>query len=245
MPSSNLDFFEQRANKFSNPCHYLDFWKDMYAVSIRKKSFFSNIAVDGKVVGDFGCGNGQWASDFIWHGAKRVIGIDQSATLIERAILRNAFFEQNDEVSFAQRYCDCFYRDYVGIFDMVFMATVWNFLDPSIRANVLVNTFRYLKDGGSFVILDYFPKKVPEYQKGFSYKWVWGFQDNVVFIKNFGFILESVHDINFIDTSFFHFFGSSYHTYRLTRFLDSFVGIVPSGFCKYRILTFAKHREKS
>lgn len=237
---NSLEFFNDRAVKHYSPCHYLDPLMDFYAWQLRKKALFENVDFTNKKVLDIGCGDGQWIPPILDKGAKCVVGIDQAPVVLSHAQSKLYPAQYTDKCSLlcwpGEQLCPSF----ESLFDTVLMITSWNFISPSVRSTVIENISKYLTSFGEIVVLEYLPRKVPSYQENLDYKWVWPFSQTVEYFSRFNFHLEHQVKINFLDTKLFHFFGSNVFTYCLTKFIDSFIFLIPSSFCAYRLLIFRK-----
>lgn len=232
---NNAEFFEQRAESGFG-FHYGDKLMDKYAFELRKKVIFSHVDVRDKFVLDIGCGDGTWIDEFNKRGAKYVAGIEQSHRLAGNAYLN----VKRKGIESVVNDWDLSELKLVGSYDMAFMITVFNFIEPVKREEVLKNIRKLLAVKGKLIILDNFPLVVPEYQKNLEYKVVWPITSVHYHLEQAGFEIEEGINVNWVDTSLFHYLGSNLPTYYATKFLDWLTPLVPSRYAKYRLVIAKK-----
>lgn len=104
--------------------------------------------LDGKEVLDLACGEGIYSRSLVAHGARRVVGVDLSARMIELAQER----EQGHSSAIEYRVGDAMKLDAIGAFDVVLGSYLLNYARSKAELlqfcrSIAVN----LKPGGRFV----------------------------------------------------------------------------------------------
>ena len=216
---SNRDFFEKR---IGSSFHYQNYWMDGYAWNIRLRLFFKNINVEKKNILDFGAGDGLWDKILLEKGASFVAGIEQSKNLAQNCLVP----------------CHCGLQTFKMKYDLIIAITSLNFTLPKERDKTIEFLSDHLKQDGRFVILDYLPSKVPNFQKKLEYKEVWTNVQWNKFMRKHGFVLKKEVPINWVDTTLFHYFGSNRLVYYITSLLDLLTPIMI--YSKYKLQIYKK-----
>lgn len=223
----NRRFFEKR---IGGSFHYQNKWMDKYAWDIRSNIFFREVPVEMRKVVDIGCGDGRWGLEFIRRKAIDVMGIEQSKKLARNTQILSTVRDMGDPH---------FKRTIRGR-DLVTAITVMNFIVPRGRRNAVKNIRSMLSKFGTFAMIDYLPEVVPDYQRDKDYKEVWSLRTWLSLIQSEGFFLIKIVDINWIDTTIFHYLGGNIFTYAVTYILDRFLTPFKRDKVKYRLLMFTK-----
>ncbi len=233
------EFWKSRAEKHDSPCHYMNHWMDHYAWITRTKALWKcRDLFSGKKVVDIGCGDGRYSNYLAKLVDKGyVVGLDRPE-MIEKA-KKNYQTVQFLPGTVTTRISNS--NDWqwtMGKADIVTLLTVYDFLTIEERASLLLAANQMMKPGSMVMILDLFPTKVPEYQKGLGYKEVETREKKLHDWFNAGFDLEREIPVNYMDTKLFYKLGKTGFTYWLTRIADKVLAFFRKP--KYSLVVFRK-----
>ena len=197
------DYWQERANKNDNPCHYFNKWQDRYAEKVRLSAFKKQDFARAQKIVDIGCGVGDYTVKFSNLTDGRIVGFDfpfnieiarRKYPAHPRITFRTGSIPHDD---IANEIKDA---------DMVILTTVYNHLTDDAR-NALVEYCAAMKPGVAVYMLEYFPESVPEFQKGLGYKEIETWQQAVGRFDRGGLKLTEMRPVNYIDSFFFHHLG--------------------------------------
>lgn len=229
-------YWQEKAEKNDSPCHYNNKWQDKYAFEVRTGAFKKTDFKGLRKIVDIGCGVGDYTSalaklinpnakiygfDFLFNIeiAKRKHGNESKVEFSEGSVPSSAIEEAIKNA------------------DAVVMTTVYVHMPFESRGELL-KYFQKMKIGAKIFLLEYFPEKVPEFQKGLGYKEVEKPKQTIDEFSRHNLKLEEIRHVNFIDSFIFHHLGANFFSYFLTKIGEWFIKLSGSKRSKYKLIVF-------
>ena len=229
-------YWQERADKSDNPCHYFNKWQDKFAEKMRlaalKKQDFEGVQ---KIV-DIGCGVGDYTNKISQMTDAYMVGFDFPFNI---AIAQKKY-AHNPRITFrAGSVPDGSIAHEVKEADRIIITTVYNHLTDNAR-EALVGYFTAMKPSAKVYMLEYFPEKIPEFQRSLGYKNIETWKDAAERFRRRGLPLIEVRHVNYIDSFFFHHLGGNHFSYILTIALEKLCRTLHIKNSKYKLLIFSK-----
>jgi SAM-dependent methyltransferase len=233
-PQQLRAFWEERAQRHENPCHYLNRWKDRYAADVRLAVLRPSDFAGARTIVDIGCGVGDYtAAVAALAPHARCIGFDYPFH-VEIARARHA----SDRLEFREGIVpNADIAQTLASSDAAVMTTSYQCMEMDHR-DELVACFSRMRPGAEVIVLDYITDVVPPYQKGLGYKEVEPFDQLVGRFQRFGLRLIEKRDVNFVDTIVFWYLGAHAVSYVLSHGADRVMAALGSQQSKYKLLRF-------
>lgn len=229
-------YWQARALTGDNPCHYFNKWQDRYAAKMRMAALRQDDFRGARKIVDIGCGVGDYTDKISRLTEAQVIGFDFPFNI---AIAQKKY-GSNPRLTFrAGSIPDENIARAVKEADRVIITTVYNHLTDSARA-ALADYLASMKPDAKVFMLEYFPEKVPEFQRGLGYKNIETWKDASERFGRCGLRLIEIRHVNYIDSWFFHHLGGNRFSYVLTLALERLCRICAIKNSKYKLLIFSK-----
>lgn len=229
-------YWQEQAEKSDSPCHYNNKWQDKYAFEVRTGAFKKSDFKGFKKIVDIGCGVGDYTlaiTRFIDPDAK-IYGFDFPFNI---EIAKQKHSNEKGVEFFEGPVPSRAVEEGLKNADAAVMTTVYVHL-PQDSREALLKYFQKMKKGAKIFLLEYFPEKVPEFQKGLGYKEVETPKQTIEMFSRHNLKLQEVRHVNFIDSFLFHHLGVSSFSYFLTKVGEWFIRLSGYKKSKYKLLIF-------
>lgn len=230
------EWWANQAEMDDNPCHYHDKWQDGYAFRVRTQAFQKSDFNDAGLVVDVGCGIGEYTEALSRLTNAHFIGFDFpfNVELARKRSVGNSQLEFKDGALPNEAV-----REALKSADVAFTTTVYVHLAPDAR-KAFYDYIAAMKQGSRFLLLEYMPDRIPEFQKKVPTKQVETLPEIKAKFEFAGFALKEVRGVNFIDSLLFFHLGKNAFSYYLTLVLERFFFLAPFVPSKYKLLVFEK-----
>jgi SAM-dependent methyltransferase len=218
--SEELAWWEARYKQYGFAgAHYLAPWRDRISHALRVAAMKRAIpTLRGKSILDYGCGPGLWYPVWRELEAREILGWDSSEEACKLAA----------KVGFK--------IDATSQADVVVSVTVWQHM--MIAESPLDSLKRLLgrvRVGGSLVLLEYLPERVPSFQRESPHKKLLSWKEFQDVIQKVGIPLTRVVPVNVVDGAVFWRLGDSRLSAYLTKALEVLCLLTVRSACLYRV----------
>lgn len=230
-------YWQEKAEKSENPCHYNNKWQDKYAFEVRTGTFKKSDFIGLKKIIDIGCGVGDYTSNLasLAEDGAKIYGFDFPFNI---KIARKKH-SQDTKIEFHEGGVPSSeIADALKDADAVIMTTVYVHM-PQESRDALLEYFKKIKKGAKIFMLEYFPEEVPKFQKGLGYKEVETPEQTIEQFSRHNLKLKEIRHVNFIDSFIFHHLGANFFSYLLTKTGEWFIRLSGLKKSKYKLLIFS------